>query len=253
LDSVVADFVVNNWWEISATYTVWRNTDAAPVNSRAILKKIEGICTHSMKKSMDHHLYWEALTNVKIGDPNLVIPGYIYFADDKGVMDAKDVGDEYDMSNMHCPMNRTYEDQDECENISPLEVEWGTREWVGIGLLCSTMFVVVSLSLIANCVNKKRNRQLLWGAVLTHDGVDDILQVGWRIHEQPPQEQSPGGLTPEEVQQQETQLYLHVYDKGGEGYNDENSLLKGGVEQAVFAPSADANLYGHVANPNESS
>lgn len=253
LDSVVADFVVNNWWEITATYTVWRNGDAAPVNSRAILKKIEGICGHSIEKSMDHQLYWEALKNVKIGDQDLVIPGDMYFADDKGVMDAKDVGDEYDMSSFYCPLNRTYEDQDVCLSCSPLEVEWGTREWVGIGLICSTIFVVVSLSLIANCVNKKRNRQLLWGAALTHDGVDDILQVGWRIHEEPPQEQSPGGLTPEEVQQQQTQLYLHVYDKGGEGYNDENSLLKGGVEQAVFAPSADANLYGHVANPNESS
>merc|ERR1711933_485456 len=130
---------------------------------------------------------------------------------------------------------------------SLVEVEWATREWVGLGLMCSTLFTVISLSLIADFVFRRRRRQLLWGAALTHDGVDDILEVGWRIHEQAPQEQPTAGRTPEEVQQQQAQLYLQIYDKGGEGYNDENSLLKGGVERQVFAPSTDA--YASAAVP----
>lgn len=246
-----------NWWEISAIYTVWRKGDLKPVNDRHILWQIQKICEHSIEMSIEQQIYWAAL-----GDQELVIPGKIYFMDDKGVVDAKDVGEEYDMSSLYCPINRPLEVQDfVCPTNEPnitysfpiadslVEVEWGIREWVGLGLMCSTMFFVISLSLIADFVNKRRRRQLLWGAALTHDGVDDILQVGWRIYEQPPQEQAPVGLTPEEVQQQQAQLYLQIYDKGGEGYNDENSLLKGGVEQQVFAPSTDAYAAAAVSPP----
>jgi len=257
LDNVVVGPGDHNWWEISSIYTVWRKGDSAPVKDHQILWHIQKICDHSIEKSIDQQMYWAAL-----GDQDLVIPGKIYFNDDKGVVDAKDVGDEYDMSSLYCPMNRPLEFQDfVCPTKEPNitysfpiadslgEVEWGTREWVGLGLMCSTMFFVISLSLIVDLVNKRRHRQLLWGAALTHDGVDDILQVGWRIYEQPPQEQAPVGLTPEEVQEQQAQLYLHIYDKGGDGYNDENSLLKGGVEQQEFAPSTDAYAAAAVPPP----
>ena len=285
LDNVVVEPGEHNWWEISSIYTVWRYDDAGPVNRRSVLTVIEGICSNSIEKSMDENIYWESLTNVGLGDQDLILQGHMYFIDEKGVLDVKDVGDEYDMSDMYCDMYRPV-DQDgdfECPEIdsmntystviadSIMEVEWGIREWFGLVLMFSTTLFVVSLSFIADRVLRKRRKQLLWGAALTPNGVDDFLQVGWQIYEKPPEEQPTQGLAPAEgqqQQQQQAQLYLHIYDKGkGEGYNDENSLLKGGAEPQLFAPSTDADPVSfpptqhqhensaceNVANPNESS
>ena len=89
----------------------------------------------------------------------------------------------------------------------------------------------------------------MWGAALTKEGVDELLQVGWRYHEQrlevvPISDGDGGhgsGASPVPIdtgrQQQEEeleqpQLFLQIYDKGrGPGYNDENSILRGGIEQ----------------------
>eukprot|EP00535_Pseudo-nitzschia_heimii_P005604 CAMPEP_0197191400 /NCGR_PEP_ID=MMETSP1423-20130617/23321_1 /TAXON_ID=476441 /ORGANISM="Pseudo-nitzschia heimii, Strain UNC1101" /LENGTH=607 /DNA_ID=CAMNT_0042644025 /DNA_START=251 /DNA_END=2074 /DNA_ORIENTATION=- len=270
LDNVVMEMLDNNWFEISSIYTVWRQGDFAPVKNRPRLTNIEGICSGSVERAMDQGIYWESLEGVRLGDPDLIIPGKNYYADDKGIVDAKDVGDEYDMADMFCPCNRpVHEEALECPKTDSdvtysaviadnmMEIEWGIREWVGFVLLCSTMLFVILLSLISDYVLEKRRMQQLWGAALTADGVDDFLQVGWQIYEKPPEEQPPEGVAPEKAQQQ-AQLYLHIYDKGrGEGYNDENSMLKGGVEPQLFAPSTDTDAP-HAAplqphqNPQES-
>jgi len=265
LDNVVMQLLDNKWFEISSIYTVWRRVDGVSVKSRPVLKSIEGICSGSIERAMDRDIYWESLEDVRLGDPDLIIPGKIYYADDKGIVDAKDVGDEYDMADMLCPYNRPIHDEAlECpkpdsgvtysaviaDNV--MEIEWGNREWFGFVLLCSTMLFVILLSLISDFVLKKRRMQQLWGAALTADGVDDFLQVGWQIYEKPPEEQPPEEVAPEEAQQQ-AQLYLHIYDKGkGEGYNDENSLLKGGVEPQLFAPSTDTDApHGAALQPHQ--
>merc|ERR1712157_240668 len=76
-------------------------------------------------------------------------------------------------------------------------------------------------------------------------------KVGWRVTTDPALQdfQQSQELTLDDLQQeqQQAQLYLQIYDKGGEGYNDENSLLKGGVERQVFAPSIDT--YASAAVP----
>lgn len=207
-----------------------------------------------------------------------------------GIADVKGVGDEYNLGELFCPLDRPLDDAgfvcpvaalagsnayhydknrvgiddkiasmsndtDCCCGTYPdaiaesiFEIEWGAREWVGFGLMVSTVFSVVILSVTAHLVSQKRQRQVLWGAALTPTGVDDILQVGWRVYEQPQgqqplQAQAPGDLRDLQHQQQQQQqlqhhqLFLQIYDKGqGQGYNDENSLLRGGVEQRLFAP-----------------
>jgi hypothetical protein len=61
---------------------------------------------------------------------------------------------------------------------------------------------------------------------LTEQGVNDILQVGWKY-----KEQNTGG--------QPSKLFLQVYDKSKLGYDEDNSMLMGGVEQtAVTANTA---------------
>jgi hypothetical protein len=121
---------------------------------------------------------------------------------------------------------------------SPLQVDWGIRELVGFGLMVTTIVFVVSLSSIAHIISKRRTAKRLWGAAMTQEGIDAILQVGWRYHEQKEQQQQEElveGENKNDMQQQELlhqQLFLQIYDKGiGPGYNEENSVLKGGVER----------------------
>jgi len=132
---------------------------------------------------------------------------------------------------------------------SPLQVVWSTREYFGLGLLSATIILIVTTSSIAHVISKRRDRQRLWGAALTKEGVDELLQVGWRYHEQQLQmapvsddgelgaghSGDPGsnrGGRQQHHELQQPQLFLQVYDKGiGPGYNEENSMLRGGVEQ----------------------
>merc|ERR1711935_285024 len=110
----------------------------------------------------------------------------------------------------------------------------------------------------------KRKRQYVWGAPLTPTGVDDILNVGWRVYEQSKEgeasgeQQAHGDPYDYDVQQQQQQqfqqqqqLFLQIYDKGGQGYNDENSMLRGGVEQQMFAPPTAAALAPPTSKPSQ--
>ncbi len=243
-----------------------------PVKNESILTKIEGICNHAVEDSVRNGIYWDALHEVALMDKNLVIEDDMYYEDDKGLVDVVLVGDEYELLGLFCPMARPkdesvmlcpvvgadevgssmYDDAYEIpadlaslvdrtgtseatypqvivESLS--EIEWGDREWVGFALLLSTIVWTILLSLTAHFVFKKRKTQVLWGNALTPNGVDDILKVGWRVYEQPQfVEQAENPPQP--------QLFLQIYDKGkGIGYNDENSMLQGGVDRTMFAPN----------------
>eukprot|EP00536_Pseudo-nitzschia_multiseries_P009669 jgi/Psemu1/306731/fgenesh1_kg.277_\ len=118
-----------------------------------------------------------------------------------------------------------------------MKLRWGPREWAGLGMMVVTTMWVGIASLVAHFVAKKRNRQRLWGAALTAEGVDELLQVDWRIVEEQPPPPQPSPFSYGDSQQppqpkQQPQHYLQIYDKGiGPGYNDENSLLQGGFER----------------------
>jgi len=248
-----------------------------PVDSRHILTKIEGICNNAVQEAINEGVYWAALREVDFGNPDLLLNKHIYYKDEKGIVDCREVGDEYDLLIKYCPIDRpAYGGKLVCpidpimvgEPVTPIdennfpvpdnnmissiisgsrdptypeviaehlwEIEWGTREWVGLALMISTVVWTVILSVTAHVIFKRRKTQILWGNALTPNGVDDILKVGWRVYKQPPpQQQQP--LQPTEQQQQ--QFFLQIYDKGqGIGYNDENSVLRGGVEQPqIFA------------------
>jgi len=225
----------------------------------------------------------------------------MYANTDKGMADVQAVGDEYNLWDYYCPShkNRFYDvgecipgsepyappDGSRASNDDPLlpkqpvdflrnatypdviassfvEIEWKTREWVGAVLMLLTLLWAGLLSLTAHIVSNRQDRKRVWGApALTQQGVDDILNVGWRVYEQQPAQglaQQPPPTPPQEQQQQQQpakgmaqgdhrdfqqqpQLFLQIYDKGqGQGYNDENSMLQGGVEQQLFAPHTAA-------------
>jgi len=201
----------------------------------------------------------------------------MYYSNDKGMIDVQDVGDEYDLTTMEChmdrPENNPYADR-ECPMVedddyifkdleddrkpkfngtytdvladSLSDIEWETREWVGLGMMGFTLLLATLLPTIAHFVFVKRQRKAVWGTRLTSGGVDDILKVGWRVTTDPALQdfQQSQELTLDDLQQeQQQQLFLQIYDKGGEGYNDENSLLRGGVEQQFLAPPSTAALF----------
>ena len=261
-----------------------------PVKSRTILKRIEAICADAIENSLQNDVYWKTLGSIDFGNHDLLLDQNqkLFYGDDMGIADVKAVGDEYNLdvcpmdrpqygAGLECTMplvgsndyrNENYRVDDgptisidvndyceECTNPEAIaesifDIEWGAREWVGFALMVSTLVSVVILSVAAHLVSQKRQKQVMWGAALTPTGVDDILQVGWRVYEQPQGQppipsQVPGNLRDLKQQQQQQlqqqqlqqQLFLQIYDKGhGQGYNDDNSLLRGGVEQQLFAP-----------------
>lgn len=319
LESVKIETVANGWWEVSAIYSVWKNRrrrphsgvnddpevqelpetlgKTHPVKSRAILKKVEGICDKAIEKAMEEDVFWETLQVVPYGSQDLVVErNELYYVNDKGIFDVQPVGCEYDVSKWLCPFQQPRDgEKSVCPkpNVGPpincseriygapdkddiplpdlpgdfegtypntiadslSEIEWMTREWAGLGMMIFTVVWASVLSVGGHFIKKRRMKQRAWGAPLTHEGVDDFLEVGWRVYEQPQQEQLPKddqalGVAPGDphgVQQQQPQqqsqepqspqMFLQIYDKGRDGYNDENSLLRGGVEQQMFAPA----------------
>eukprot|EP00934_Nitzschia_sp_Nitz4_P008321 Nitzschia sp. Nitz4//scaffold31_size150131//10449//12485//NITZ4_002810-RA/size150131-processed-gene-0.182-mRNA-1//1//CDS//3329547605//8311//frame0 len=104
-----------------------------------------------------------------------------------------------------------------------LSLDWGYREWLGLGLFCFTSLVAWALWVCAAYLEQKAYGKQEWGAFFTEPGVSDLLQVGWRYQEEVP------------VRGGEGQLYLQVFNKGKVGYNDDDSMLQGGVEQETIA------------------
>jgi hypothetical protein len=334
LDSVQIEAVANGWWELSAIYSVWKNRrrrphsgtnddpelqelpetlgKSHPVKSRAILKKVEGICDKAIEKAMEEDIFWETLEVVPYGSQDLVVErNEMYYVNDKGIFDARPVGCEYDVSEWFCPFQRPRDGEESVcskpnvvpptnckggpsavlgggggnrDDVAPdkddtqlpdlpvdyktfegtypntiadslSEIEWMTREWAGFWLMIFTIVWAFVFSVGGHFIKKRRMKHRTWGVPLTHEGVDDFLEVGWRVYEQPQQEQlpkddqalgvapgDPHGVQQEQPQQQSQepqlpQMFLQIYDKGRDGYNDENSLLRGGVEQHMFAPT----------------
>jgi hypothetical protein len=91
---------------------------------------------------------------------------------------------------------------------------WGTCEWLGLILFLVLVLLTSFLTYCSVWVQRRQARQQLWGTqgCLTESGVGDLLKVGWRY------------------QQGDEQLFLQVFDKEDKlGYNDDNSMLMGGV------------------------
>jgi len=308
------------WWEVSAIYSVWKNPamkpnfiadrdterrpgqrelggndktseeqqrhleeQTSPVKNQTILKKIERILGIAMDTAIETDVFWGVLQTISYGNQDMVLDRDMVYADEMGMMDVQIIGDEYDMTSKSCRMDRPSDDETCPEDMmggpvigskgppsdddqipqppgglddmefkttgtypeviaeSLSEIEWGTREWVGLTVLINSIVFTLGLMVSAHVVFERRKKKSVWGTRLTPNGIDDILKVGWRVTEQPSPRQQDENFdddgTQNLAQEEQQQLYLQIYDKGrGEGYNDENSLLRGGVEQELFAP-----------------
>jgi hypothetical protein len=129
-----------------------------------------------------------------------------------------------------------------------LSLEWGDpREWCGLALCLLTIVTATLLTTVASILQRQQqNMYFCWGGALTEQGVGELLQVGWRYqHHHLEDEQSNhnhdhNNVTSQQQQQQQKQqapqFFLQVFDKSLVGYNDDNSILQGGVT-AAMAPT----------------
>jgi hypothetical protein len=110
----------------------------------------------------------------------------------------------------------------------PLSIEdgWQVREWFGLGLFLGTLFLAIGLAKLSRFTQRQQSQHAMWGVqFLTEQGVGELLNVGWRYQEDDHSENGGGGYGGGGGDQ----LYLQVFDKRKLGYNDDNSILMGGV------------------------
>jgi len=87
--------------------------------------------------------------------------------------------------------------------------DWDWRRYLGLGLFVGTLFGTLVLTQLAAYRHRLITRKEYWGNIGTERGVNEILNLGWKVR---------GGN-------------LEVYDKAGVGYRDDDSILIGGYEQ----------------------
>eukprot|EP00980_Cylindrotheca_fusiformis_P023124 scaffold10164_cov97-Cylindrotheca_fusiformis.AAC.2 len=111
----------------------------------------------------------------------------------------------------------------------PLEDDWDKRSHVGALLFGATTFMAL---LMRYCSTRSprsppQDTMMTGGThFLTEEGVNEILQVGWNF--QKPKDGSAADL------------FMQVYDKSKVGYNDDNSMLMGGVENGAVGTASPA-------------
>ncbi|KAG7351680.1 hypothetical protein IV203_007728 [Nitzschia inconspicua] len=253
---------MKNWYVIYADYAVYWMDSGRPILQSQVLWEINKGCDDVLDISLHRDDYWDLLTSLHFGQdlvlrrPDIEQP---YGSYEKGLADCQDLGDEYDLDpflpgNVGSgggPPSMEIQDEEPSTNgtaatypyviaTAASEIVWGTREWMGLALFLSTMVFAVSLLLIATVLHERQRKQELWGVNLTEAGVNDFLGVGWRYTQEEARaaaamaslENDNDNNNEEEDDDNDTpQLFLQVYDKGRLGYNDDNSMLQGGIER----------------------
>lgn len=80
------------------------------------------------------------------------------------------------------------------------------RRYLGLGIFLGTVVALTILTQTAKYHHRQRTKREVWGNLGTEEGVDALLDTGWKVK---------GSR-------------MEVYDKKGVGYRDEDSMLMGG-------------------------
>jgi hypothetical protein len=258
---------MKHWFVIHADYAAYWTSNGRPVLSVAPLYEIDLTCHAVLDMSMTRTDFWDTLTGLSFGQDLVLRKPTMqdrYEPDEHGLADCETPGYEYDLSpyliiRPNEQGSATAPGMVQDGNASATfphviattatEIVWLTREWIGLGLLVATAVFVILLSAIAMYLEEKRMRQQFWGANLTEQGVNELLNVGWRYTQGDAAaaavaatgEAATDGNGPTiSTYESSPQLFLQVFDKGRIGYNDDNSLLQGGVERDHVHGGADA-------------
>jgi len=108
----------------------------------------------------------------------------------------------------------------------PIKLDFGIREWCGVGLGGTTIVLALLLYGAASYYENQRQKRKEWSTtVLTEQGVTDILNVGWRYHHTTSMYDIPT-----KESQSGDQLFIQIF-KRPKIRSDDDSILHGGVEQ----------------------
>lgn len=209
------------WLQMSMEYVAyWPN--GQPVVKPDILAQIEEASRQVINMTVDALKFWNELLKQDENGQYVLQDGYSWQQlDAPTIVAVAKIGDEYQLESLgygkteidkNASDSRSYDD-DRKVSMEPLSQEWNVREWFGLGLCISTIAIATLLTVLSSRMQRREATKRLWG--LTEQGVGELLNVGWTYH-----------------QERNGQLFLKIFDKGGLGYSDDNSVLRG----EVFAP-----------------
>eukprot|EP00934_Nitzschia_sp_Nitz4_P009392 Nitzschia sp. Nitz4//scaffold5_size260463//81557//83321//NITZ4_000966-RA/size260463-processed-gene-0.374-mRNA-1//-1//CDS//3329555292//9382//frame0 len=208
-----------SWLQFRPEFSVyWPNGN--PILSSSYIQQIENVCVGYINGTVEDGHYWLDLLEA---DPEAMLvasPTRYEGQDEAAIAAIERFQGEYALSfddygatvDQPTSSPEAPDSSIEYEFADPLTLMWGVREWSGLGLGVVTLCFAFLLSALSSQVYKRQETQHIWG--LTEQGVGELLAVGWTYHKQ----EGTGG-----------QLYLKVFDKGRLGYNDDNSVLDGGI------------------------
>lgn len=238
----------DNWLQLSVEYVVfWPNGE--PVGNQRLLGQIETACQQVLNMTVDANKFWTELLHEdedgrfvhQIGEPwsskyVAAIEAVEKFgAEYELVPDGLFPGGAGDNASMSWGNDKRSQ-----EYSQPLVTEWQFREWFGLGMCLLTIVTATLLTAISAQLQRRHVKRDLWGGRLTEQGVGELLNLGWAYHQQEQDEDGAAG-----------QLFLQVYNKGKLGYNDENSVLQGGVQRPRGA-SVEISATATTSTPDQS-
>jgi len=97
-------------------------------------------------------------------------------------------------------------------SILPFENTQDWRRYTGLTVFLGTVVGAILLTQSASYRRRRITRKQVWGNLGTEEGVDALLNTGWKVK---------GSR-------------MEVYDKKGVGYHDDDSMLIGGYEQGAI-------------------
>jgi hypothetical protein len=248
---------VASWWQAQVDYVAFWTEQMNPVENDKILVNVTEFCSLVINHTIENGEFLKQLQLVAAasaeeeagGSDNdntatfdeqqgEAAPQAGTAADGIAFYAVSPVGDESNWDATTGASTITVTSSKAPTHPDPLSLSWGAREWGGLSLCLSTLLLATILSCCAVVLGRRRSKEQTWGAVFTEKGIDDLLQVGWKY------KYHQDGNDP--------QLFLQVYDKGKMGYNDDNSILQGGIEREVIATTTVPTSAATTMTPSDS-
>lgn len=137
------------------------------------------------------------------------------------------------------------------------------RECLGLGVLVTTVAGTIFFAIVANEIGKRRAQDALWGNMMIFENAQEnasYLDVGWRFAargDDDDHSNNEGNRAPSN-DPNDSAMLMEVFDKGGIGYREGDSMLLGGYEyKSSRAPASHSSFQnsnrgatsrGHLAN-----
>lgn len=179
-----------SWWQYTIRYACYWGDSVRPILNNTILSHVQAELPATIQTAQETGDFdaW-----LQVNYPNSPESDLVFTTDPSEIDDA---------ATLPPPSFRAFSTP-----VNPRAWDW--RRWVGLGLFVGTVLVSSALMQLAACRHRALTRQECWTNLGTEQGVDEILQMGWKLKGS----------------------QMEIYDKAKVGYLDDESILLGGYEQ----------------------